>query len=358
MKQILSNSYRTIEFLIGYISNSDSREEFFFSIVKEMYQKQDMTCFELTQSSSRNLVQIVQHSSTSFILKQPVDLMKSEWIKNERNFWLSITSHFSQIEHLLPQYVKFFDSENILVSKYFDFPTLEMYMKRLVFLKKVEGNISEVTRRFSVLGKDCRALHEALKKYPTDQFKFQSSVYVPLIPKELIDEKVQENILCSISNLECLKYLSAEIKMLSSNDISALIIEYNQLRVDNELIHFDLRLSNVLFNDNNCIFLDWEMIGYGDCFWDVVTLLNSIVNVMAFDTDRIEASANVDSSKLTLAKNMIQVFLKSYFGDENVEHNLPKILIFWRMFYLRTILKSSENNAIVSNILTQLLGIQ
>lgn len=282
MRLILHSPYLCIEYLLW--------RSFNFKDQYSLYLQNNLEKLKvsLENTKSRNL------SSTLYFNETPITYLKQYGGSEDSSF---IGNENVVIEHLInekfdniPTIVLFDEDYMILGTEYLsNHKPLDKYFEYF----KTKGEWQQINDIALSLSKVVKSLHSL--SVLSDSLKLNFDTFFK-ISKE---QKRQE---------ELIKILS-EVK--EDWDKSC-------------LIHFDLRLNNIMFDKStkNIKIIDWEMACNGHALWDISTIIVSLCTALGgvsfFYTQTLV-------SNFEQIKNTISIFLNSYYDGSVIPHNISTI---------------------------------
>ncbi|NBB29227.1 phosphotransferase [Cellulophaga sp. BC115SP] len=358
MKDLILNSeYRTLEFLLWYISNYPSQSsEAFYEEVSNMYQSKDMRCMSLYSTANSYDPKSVDYkrywymelygNGSHFFMKQAKKETDLDSLKNE----LKVISFFQKQEkHLIftPKPYKYFKEFGILVTEYIKEEPFSKYVG--LYSPLTDKTLNKCVETFEQLGNTLREMHDYISLMGDVKLQKIFPSNIPEISNIQVAQKDQTQI--SYSNLADLNYTLKEFVNLLNPEILSYVIEFNKNWQISSFIHFDLKFRNMFYVNNYFKFIDWEHSGLGDKVWDIVNILNSITDCFCLKSERFASSIVKSDDEYIRTKSVIAAFFKGYFKDGELRNEIRKVKLFWLMYYLELIVQEPTTiNTIMNNI--------
>lgn len=331
MKYILHSEYRTLEYLLWRIANSNSPDNPFF-----LDNTTNQLATKTFESKSRNLCSIILIDNVEcFFLKQPTssELGSNSTIINEKNFYDWIEDKgFTNV----PKFVDF-DSYNAIL-------TTEMVKKSTSLTATLKDNRTIIKDSdkwkksatiIEELAKLLATFHQITAYPPPTLFSERMPAFLPILD----NPNVSDFSPLSITNIN---YLNIEVKTfqrLFTEYAKKIIIETNRLWQFQTVIHFDFRTDNILLNNiNEIVIADWEMCSLGDPVWDIATIFNCLPLVIS-NKPTLNNGLHYKEQLL----NLITIFWNTYKKCSCDSISVEKLKTFWKCIQLRHYLEFNEN---------------
>ncbi|WP_028525981.1 phosphotransferase [Runella limosa] len=231
---------------------------------------------------SRNLLIFVSTETEKFLLKQYGSQASKSFIANE-HLILSILKISNLSEFIVE--VPFFDEHNLIICiKWYEFHSLENFLAKL----RLRGKWNDIEAIVKNVSKIFYNVHSF---YRDDLPKVNPAAFLP-------------------------------IEYLTVNEI-ALIGNWSDKK---SLIHYDLRLANILINNTDpsqIKLIDWEFAMAGDPLWDIAVFIYSLCITLGDS----EFFIKLPPARFDNIKPIVKAFLQVY-GVINLE----KLKIYLRLY--------------------------
>ncbi|WP_435353911.1 phosphotransferase [Emticicia sp. SJ17W-69] len=283
MKIILHSEYLTVEYLIWRMCNfsdsfSEKLEENFYNDMKVI----------ILPVNSRNLLSKVKIGQKIYIFKQYGKPEPSKFLENESNIYdLNILGNISTEKIFYDHGYGIIVTEKLLG---FD-PIMQ-----ILYLILPLGNWEKVSNIISLSASIFRQLHQS---------------------------KIDSSLMLKPDSVSILKKVDSHSNQLLIDDINFFEREWKQ----EDFIHFDLRLDNMLIKDTEIKIIDWEMAIIGDYYWDLAIFLNSLVLFLG----TVEIYTLSTHFRLERIRSVVKEFIKTYFSQKEDEPDLNKLRVYWRL---------------------------